>query len=199
VSPYFFNAGLLCTGSLLSTLAHAYASTITAALSPSPTSLPPFDIVFGPAYKGIPLAACTAMVLHTKYNLDLGFAYDRKEAKDHGEGGILVGASLTGKRVLILDDVMTAGTAIRHAIDIVSREGGQVVGVVQLLDREEVGSDGGGSTVREIGELLGGEGRVRSVLKMRDLIRWLEVRNDSMESGVLEGMKMYLEKYGVRG
>jgi orotate phosphoribosyltransferase len=139
------------------------------------------------------------MVLHTKYNLDLGFAYDRKEAKDHGEGGTLVGASLSGKRVLILDDVMTAGTAIRHAIDIVSREGGQVVGVVQLLDREEVGSDWSESTVREIGELLGGEGRVRSVLKMRDLIRWLEVRNDSMESGVLEGMKVYWDKYGVRG
>lgn len=97
--------------------------------------------------------------------------------------------------MLVLDDVMTAGTAIRNAIQLVNKEGGEVVGVVQLLDREEVGMDGKSSTVKEVGKELGGEGRVRSILKMRDLMRWLEEMGESEE---LEAMKAYWDKYGVK-
>jgi orotate phosphoribosyltransferase len=164
-------------------------------LSSPSAPFPQFDIIFGPAYKGISLAAVTVLTLHTTYNLSLGFAYDRKEAKDHGEGGSLVGSPIRGKKVLVLDDVMTAGTAIRNAIQLVTKEGGEVVGVVQLLDREEVGMDGKSSTVREVGKELGGEGRVRSILKMRDLMKWLEENGKAEE---LEAMKTYWEKYGVK-
>jgi orotate phosphoribosyltransferase len=195
ISPYFFNAGLMSTGPILATLASAYASTIASALSPSNLhSLPQFDVLFGPAYKGIPLAACTALVLHTTHSISVGFAYDRKEPKDHGEGGSLVGVPIKDKKVLILDDVMTAGTAIRRAIDMIRKEGGEVVGVVQCLDREEVGKEGG-STVKEIEAVVGGKGRVQSILKMRDLIAYLE-KNGGGED--LRKMQEYREQYGIR-
>jgi len=188
-SPYFFNAGLLSTGPIIATLASAYASTILAEFPASH-----IDVLFGPAYKGIPLAATTALVLHTSHNTPVGFAYDRKEVKDHGEGGQMVGVSLKGKRVLILDDVMTAGTAVRLSIERVQREGGTVVGVVQCLDREEVGQDGISSTVREI-ESIVGVGNVKSILKMRDLILWLE-KQDGMEKQ-LHDMREYRDQYGI--
>jgi orotate phosphoribosyltransferase len=150
--------------------------------------------LFGPAYKGIPFAACTALILHTSHNIPLGFAYDRKEAKDHGEGGNMIGASVRGKRVVILDDVMTSGMAVRMSVDLVHKAGGEVVGVVQLLDREEVGKDGVSSTVREI-EGLVGVGRVMSILKMRDFMMWLENRGMKDES---EKMQEYWETYGIK-
>ncbi|KAI0316076.1 uridine 5'-monophosphate synthase/orotate phosphoribosyltransferase [Amylostereum chailletii] len=194
-SPYFFNAGLLSTGPLLTSLCTAYASTIASALSPTSTSpLPAFDILFGPAYKGIPLAACTSLLLHTQHNLPVGLAYDRKEAKDHGEGGTMVGVPVAGKRVLILDDVMTAGTAVRTAIASIKAAGGEVVGVVMCLDREEIGKDGG-STVRELEAELGGPGRVRAIIRMRDLMRWLEERDRTED---LKGMQAYWQQYGVK-
>jgi orotate phosphoribosyltransferase len=202
ISPYFFNAGLLATGPLLATVAQAYASTITTAQRPPPSTSPPapppfptFDVLFGPAYKGIPFAACTALTLSSGHNQHVGFAYDRKEAKDHGEGGSLVGAPVRGKRIVIIDDVMTSGTAVRVAIDKVTKEGGVVVGVVQLLDREEIGLDGRASTVGETAELVGGEGRVRSILRMRDLMQWLE---DNGRNEELASMQAYWEKYGMR-
>lgn len=188
VSPYFFNAGLLSTGPILETLASAYAFTIIDAISSS--SIPPFDVLFGPAYKGIPIAACTALVLHTSHNMSVGLAYDRKELKDHGEGGRLVGVSVKGKRVVILDDVMTAGTAVRLAIELVRREGGNVVGVVQCLDREEVGQSGV-STVNEV-EGIVGTGAVKSILKMRDLMEWLKENEKVAE---LESMHKYRESW----
>ncbi|TFK49327.1 orotate phosphoribosyltransferase [Heliocybe sulcata] len=191
-SPYFFNAGLLSTGPLLYTLASAYASTISKSLS---SPLPKFDVLFGPAYKGISLAACTALILHKEHSLDVGFAYDRKEPKDHGEGGSMVGVSVEGKKVLILDDVMTAGTAIRGSIDLIKKHGGEVVGVVLILDREELGKEGG-STVKEVEALVGGPGRVTAILKMRDLMAWLE---KSGETACLEQMREYWEKYGIKG
>jgi orotate phosphoribosyltransferase len=177
----------------LNTLASAYASTIITTFSPSPpaSSLPHFDVLFGPAYKGIPIAACTALILHTQYNISVGFAYDRKEAKDHGEGGKLVGASVAGKRVLVLDDVMTAGTAVRSAIETVRREGGTVVGVVQCLDREEVGQGQGTSTVSEI-EGIVGVGNVKAILKMSDLMLWLE---ESGKEAELSSMRSYRESW----
>ncbi|KIM69441.1 hypothetical protein SCLCIDRAFT_1207847 [Scleroderma citrinum Foug A] len=192
ISPYFFNAGLMSTGKILNTIANAYAAAIVAALESPKNPLPPFDVIFGPAYKGISLAACTALVLSAKYDRSYGFAYDRKEAKDHGEGGKLVGVPVNGKKVLILDDVMTAGTAVRLAIESIQAAGGDVVGVVQLLDREEVGKDGE-STVDEIEGLLGGKGRVQSVLKMRDLMRWLA---DNGQKERLDAMEEYRNQYG---
>jgi len=193
-SPYFFNAGLLSSGPILATLSNAYASTIVQALSTPTNPLPTFDVLFGPAYKGIPFAATTSLVLHTQHQIDVGFAYDRKEAKDHGEGGNLVGVDVRGKKVVILDDVMTSGKAIRGAIAMVAQAGGEVVGVVQALDREEVGQDGVSSTVEEIEGLIG-KGRVKSILKMRDLLVWLEKKGMTEE---LEGMREYWNRYGLK-
>ena len=218
-SPYFFNAGLLCTGPILATLSAAYAQTIvdglkgyeesngseseassTSSSSLQAGSLPPFDVLFGPAYKGIPFASTAALALFNQHSISVGFAYDRKEAKDHGEGGSLVGVAVKGKKVVILDDVMTSGKAIRGAIDKVVEAGGQVVGVVQALDREEVGGAGtsvsgeGRSTVQEIEDIVG-KGRVVSILKMRDLMQWLEEQG---YKGELEKMQEYRDKYGVK-
>ncbi|KAI1797990.1 orotate phosphoribosyltransferase [Ganoderma leucocontextum] len=193
-SPYFFNAGLLASGPVLDTLCSAYAATIAHALKSTP-GLPEFDVLFGPAYKGIPFAAGTALLLHRDHQIDIGFAYDRKEAKDHGEGGITVGTPIKGKRVLILDDVATAGTAIRGAIDTVKREGGEVVGAVLMLDRQEVGKDSGRSMIAEVEELLGGRGRVPTILKMRDLMAWLQAHGRTEE---LERMQAYWEQYGAK-
>ncbi|KAF8907838.1 phosphoribosyltransferase-like protein [Gymnopilus junonius] len=192
ISPYFFNAGLLSTGPILATLSTAYAATIAEALKTS--SIPEFDVLFGPAYKGIPFAATTAMALFTQHKISIGFAYDRKEVKDHGEGGKMVGVSVKGKRVVVLDDVMTSGKAVRGAIETVKQHGGEVVGVIQALDREEVGQDGVSSTVKELEELIG-EGRVFSILKMRDLMVWLEKNGMTKE---LENMKEYWDKFGLK-
>ncbi|KAG5645496.1 hypothetical protein DXG03_005905 [Asterophora parasitica] len=194
ISPYFFNAGLLSTGPILSALSAAYAATIADALASPANPFPEFEVLFGPAYKGIPFAATTALVLHTSHGVNVGLAYDRKEAKDHGEGGNMVGVSVKGRKVVVLDDVMTSGKAVRGAIETVQRAGGEVVGVVQALDREEVGQDGSSSTVKEI-EALVGEGRVRSILKMRDLMVWLEKNGVAKE---LEAMCEYRDKYGLK-
>jgi orotate phosphoribosyltransferase len=180
----------MSSGKILNTIANAYAATIVDALDTH--VVPAFDVIFGPAYKGISLAACTALVLSAKYGRSYGFAYDRKEVKDHGEGGKLVGVPVQGKKVLILDDVMTAGTAVRLAIESIQAAGGEVVGVVQLLDREERGKDGG-STVEEVEGIIGGKGRVQSVLKMRTLMTWLE-KNGQLD--VLGRMKVYWDEYG---
>ncbi len=134
-SPYFFNLGAICSGAALSRLGRFYADAIAA-------SDLEFDVIFGPAYKGIPLASVTAVCLHERYDVDTAVAYNRKEAKDHGEGGRLVGASLKGKRVLILDDVITAGTAVREAAALTRDAGGTVVGVAVCFDRGEKGLDG---------------------------------------------------------
>lgn len=192
ISPYFFNAGLLSTGPILATLSTAYAATIAEALKNS--AIPEFDVLFGPAYKGIPFAATTAMQLYTQHKIPIGFAYDRKEVKDHGEGGKMVGVPVKGKRVVVLDDVMTSGKAVRGAIETVRQHGGEVVGVVQALDREEVGQDGVSSTVKELEELIG-QGRVFSILKMRDLMTWLE-KNELTKD--LENMREYWDKYGLK-
>ncbi|OBZ77451.1 Orotate phosphoribosyltransferase [Grifola frondosa] len=192
-SPYFFNAGLLASGPVLDALCSAYAATIASALKSTP-GLPQFDVLFGPAYKGIPFAACTALLLHRDHGIDVGFAYDRKEAKDHGEGGIMVGTLVKGKRVLVLDDVATAGTAIRGAIETVRKEGGEVVGAVLMLDRQEVGKEGK-SMIAEVESLLGGKGSVPTILKMKHLMAWLEQHGRTEE---LKSMREYWEKYGAK-
>jgi orotate phosphoribosyltransferase len=194
ISPYFINAGTLSTGPILAVIASAYANTIVDALSSPINPLPKFDVILGPAYKGIPFAATTALLLHTQHNIDVGFAYDRKEVKDHGEGGDMVGAPVKGKRVIILDDVMTSGKAVRGSINKVLQYGGEVVGVVQAIDREEVGQDGVSSTVKEI-ESLVGEGHVKSIIKTRDILVWLENNGMTKES---ERMREYRNQYGLK-
>jgi orotate phosphoribosyltransferase len=137
LSPYFFNAGLFNTGTDLLKTGRYYADAII-------QSGLKFDVIFGPAYKGITLAACISMSLAALGTMgDVPFAYNRKEAKDHGEGGVLVGADVKGKRVLLVDDVITAGTAIREAIGIMKAAGAVVVGVVVALDRQEKGGKDG--------------------------------------------------------
>ncbi len=178
-------------------LASAYASTIATSLKAAEQGspgLPHFDVLFGPAYKGIPFAACTALLLHRDHEIDVGYAYDRKEAKDHGEGGVMVGADVKGKKVLVLDDVATAGTAIRGAIENVRKAGGEVIGAILTLDRQEIGREGG-SMIHEVEGLVGGAGRVPTILKMKDLMLWLEQHGRTEE---LKEMQAYWEKYGVK-
>ncbi|KAK6371657.1 orotate phosphoribosyltransferase [Exophiala oligosperma] len=212
VSPYFFTSSLLHTSTLLGALARSYASVLT---SP-PFSLllgkdeagsdskvpysPQFDILFGPAYKGIPLSAIVTRELEFsgKQFAGVSYAFNRKEAKDHGEGGTIVGAPLKGKRVVILDDVMTAGTAMREAVSIIKAQGGIVVGVVLLLTRQERVSDSEPRSAMKVAEDELGI-PVRAVLKFEDLI-------EAIEAGQLQGagpeqleqMKIYREKYGSK-
>ncbi|KAF3942183.1 hypothetical protein ABW19_dt0209093 [Dactylella cylindrospora] len=144
VSPYFFNAGLFNTSRSLTCLADAFAQTLI-----QDPSLPEFDVIFGPAYKGIPLATlvCSRLGSLDERFLDVGYSFNRKEKKDHGEGGGIVGYQLKGKRVLIVDDVITAGTAMREATEIIKAEGGILAGIVVCLDRQERTTDGENSAV----------------------------------------------------
>ena len=144
VSPYFFNAGLFNTARTLSCLADAFAQTLL-----QDKNLPEFDVIFGPAYKGIPLATlvCARLGALDERFLDVGYSFNRKEKKDHGEGGGIVGVQLKGKRVLVVDDVITAGTAMREATDIIKSEGGILAGIVVCLDRQERTTDGENSAI----------------------------------------------------
>ena len=159
-SRYFFNAGVFCDGASLVETGRFYADAIVAAGIE-------FDVLFGPAYKGIPLASVTAACLARDHDRNKAIAYNRKEAKDHGEGGRLVGAPLAGKRVLILDDVITAGTAVRESIELIRAAGGTVAGVVVCFDRKEKGS-GSDMSAAEIERQYG----VR-VISIADLDDWL--------------------------
>lgn len=176
---------------MLSAVSSGYATLIAQQTKDSGLEV---DVIFGPAYKGIPLAATTSLLLYRDHGFSVGFAYDRKEAKDHGEGGRMVGADVRGKRVLILDDVMTAGTAVRQSIELIRKEGGTVVGVVMLLDREETGPSGQ-STFKEIETLLGGGAKVRTIVRMRDLISWLESNGHGDQ---VQSMREYWEQYGIK-
>ncbi|AGA35388.1 Orotate phosphoribosyltransferase [Thioalkalivibrio nitratireducens DSM 14787] len=186
VSPYFFNAGLFDRGSDLVRLGHHYAEAIMA-------SGVEFDLIFGPAYKGIPLAAATAMALHTEHGRDLPWAFNRKEAKDHGEGGALVGAPLAG-RVLIVDDVITAGTAIRESVAIIRSAGAEPTAVAIALDREERGQ-GDRSAIQEVEQELGLQ--VIRVARLTDLIAMLEA--DGRDPAHAEALSAYRDRYGIRG
>lgn len=183
-SPYFFNAGLFNTGGRLARLARAYAQAIVA-------SDIPFDILYGPAYKGIPLAAATAVALATEHGRDTPYAFNRKEAKDHGEGGAIVGTPLEG-RVLIIDDVITAGTSVRESVDIIRAAGAHPAGVLIALDRQERGLDDR-SAVQEVRDTYGMP--VQSILTLQDLIAYLG--ESSTEAGLVEAMQDYRARYGV--
>ena len=184
VSPYFFDAGLFCTGYAAAKLARYYASAIA-------DSEAEYDLLFGPAYKGIPLVALAAAALAEHHDIDLPYAYNRKEVKGHGEGGSLVGAPLEG-RVLILDDVITAGTAVREVHQIITSHGADVAGLVISLDRQEIGRDSM-SAVQELEQSL--RIPVISILKLEDLIDMLEESGEHSQS--LEPILEYRKKYGI--
>nr|AAB86890.1 orotate phosphoribosyltransferase [Cryptococcus neoformans] len=188
-SPYFFNAGLLYSSSLLSTTAQAYAKVL------SSSRIPDLDVLFGPAYKGISLAAVSAVSLYQQTGKDIGYCYNRKEKKDHGEGGTMVGAPLKG-RIVIIDDVLTSGKAIREAIDILKASPeAKLVGIVQLVDRQEKGQSGSGkSTVQEVEEEFGVP--VEPIIGLDDIVKYLE--SSGKWEKELQEVRKYRAEYGVQ-
>jgi len=184
-SPYFFHAGGFNRGAQLAKLAEAYANTIA-------NSQLQFDVLFGPAYKGIPLAATTSVALATQHQSDTPYAFNRKEAKTHGEGGSIVGHPLQGK-ILIIDDVITAGTAIREAIDIIQAQGAEPAGVVIALDRMEKGQ-GALSAIQEVEQQYGIP--VYSIITLKDIIQTLNNRDD-IDPVILQAMRDYQAQNGI--
>lgn len=185
VSPYFFNAGGFASGAALAALGRCYAERIVA------EGLE-FDVLLGPAYKGIPLAAATAIALADQHGRDVPFAYNRKEAKTHGEGGVLVGAPLRG-RVLVIDDVITAGTAVREVIAMIETAGARLAGVAIGLNRQERGV-GELSAIQEIEREHGIP--VLSIIDMSHIIAYLETAGGD-NVGALTAMRSYRQRYGV--
>ncbi len=183
-SPYFFNTGLFDTGARLAKLGEFYAK---AFLHHGIRA----DVLFGPAYKGIPLVCATSIALAAQTGQEVPFAFNRKEAKDHGEGGVLVGAPLRGS-VLILDDVITAGTSVRESVAIIHAAGADAAGVLIALDRQEKGV-GERSAVQEVEQSLGLP--VFSIVSLADLVRYLELYAD--REPVLKAIREYRQRYGV--
>ena len=184
VSPHFFNAGEFCSGKALSALGHCYAASIV-------ESGVQFDVLFGPAYKGITLAAATSMALADHYDIDVPYCFNRKEAKSHGEGGTLVGAPLEGK-VLIIDDVITAGTAIREVMTMVESAGADAAGVVIGLDRKERGKTEQ-SAIQEVEQQFSIP--VISIIDINDILAYLDDKEDMAE--LITAIKIYRSTYGV--
>jgi orotate phosphoribosyltransferase len=184
VSPYFFNAGLFDSGAALAMLGRAYADAAIA-------SGVAFDMLFGPAYKGILLAALTAATLAERHARDVPFAYNRKEAKDHGEGGLLVGAPLRG-RVLIVDDVITAGTAIRESLALIHAAGAEPAGVLLALDREERGQ-GSLSATQELASEYGIP--TIAIARLADLLAYVADRPELADHR--PRLTAYRKRYGV--
>ena len=185
ISPYFFNAGLLATGELLSVLASGYADAL--ANNADKDNL----VIFGAAYKGIPFVAATAQALWREHGINAEWGYNRKEAKDHGEGGMLVGADLAGKSVWVIDDVMTAGTAMREVVDLMDKAGAKVAGIIVALDRKEKGQ-GDKSAIQELAESLNVP--VLALGTMDDITEYV-ANHGSQEQ--LAKMTAYREQYGV--
>ena len=183
ISPYFFNAGLFNKGSHLSQLGKFYAQAIEA-------SNLKFDVLFGPAYKGIPLATATAIALNDSFNRNVPYSFNRKEAKDHGEGGNIVGQPLEGD-ILIIDDVITAGTAIREAQDIISANGANTKGVIVALDRQEKGK-GELSAIQEVEQIFGV--KVLSIINLSHIVDYLQ---DSKDQDIVDRIESYRSQYGV--
>ena len=184
ISPYFFNAGLFNTGRDLALLGRFYA----AALVDSGIE---FDLLFGPAYKGIPIATTTAVALSEHHDIDIPYCFNRKETKDHGEGGNLVGSPLAG-RVMLVDDVITAGTAIRESMEIISQKQASLSGVLISLDRQERGR-GELSAIQEVQRDY--QCDVIAIITLDDLIEYLEEKPEMAEH--LSAVRAYREAYGV--
>jgi orotate phosphoribosyltransferase len=183
-SPYFFNSGLFNSGASLARLGRFYAQTIA-------ESGLEFDVLFGPAYKGIPLASTTVVALADQHQRDVPYVFNRKEAKDHGEGGQLVGAELTGK-VLIIDDVISAGTSVRESVEIIRAAGAEPAGVVIALDRQERGQ-GELSAIQEVQAEHGIP--VLNIICLNDLLGYLE--NNPELGEFLPAVQAYRDQYGV--
>ena len=183
-SPYFFNAGLFNTGSDLARLGRFYA----AALADSGIE---FDVLFGPAYKGIPIATTTAVALADHHNIDTPYCFNRKEAKSHGEGGSLVGSELKG-RIMLVDDVITAGTAIRESMEIIQHQGADLAGVLVAIDRQEKGK-AELSAIQEVERDFGC--RVTAIVSLSDLVAYLEEQGNASEH--LEAVKAYRAEFGI--
>ena len=186
ISPYFFNTGLFNSGYKLAFLAKCYAAVIA-------NTEQEFDILFGPAYKGIPLVSATAMALANNHDLNKPFCFNRKEAKGHGEGGIIVGAELSGK-VLIIDDVITAGTAIREAVEIIQKDGAQLNGIAVAMDRQEKGT-GELSAIQEIEQTY--QISVTAIISLQNIIDYLEGSSSSEMQQHLSAVIAYRDQYGV--
>ena len=183
VSPYFFNAGQFNQGNHLSQLGQFYAQAIEA-------SGIKFDVLFGPAYKGIPLVAATVIALNDSFNRSVPYSFNRKEAKDHGEGGNIVGHPLEGD-ILIIDDVITAGTAIREAQDIINANGAKTKGVVVALDRQEKGK-GELSAIQEAEQNFGIT--VVSIINLSHIVDYLKANNDK---NIISRIESYRSQYGI--
>jgi orotate phosphoribosyltransferase len=186
-SPYFFNAGLFNTGGKLAFLARCYADAIL-------DSEVDYDVLFGPAYKGIPLAATTVVALSSEHGVDKPYCFNRKEVKDHGEGGSIVGAPLAG-RALVIDDVITAGTAIREAAQIIADNGATMAGIAVAMDRQERGT-GELSAIQEVERDYGVP--VISIIQLDHIIDYLEASNNAELQKFLPDVSRYREEYGVK-
>lgn len=184
ISPYFFNAGLFKTGGDLAQLGRFYA----AALQDAGIT---FDVLFGPAYKGIPIATATSIALADQYQQDVAYCFNRKEKKDHGEGGSLVGAELKGD-IMLVDDVITAGTAIRESMQIIQAQGANLKGVLIALDRQEKGQ-GELSAIQEVERDFATQ--VVSIVQLSDLIAYLTEQNQDPET--LQQVTEYRNQYGI--
>ncbi|WP_106476852.1 orotate phosphoribosyltransferase [Phytohalomonas tamaricis] len=186
VSPYFFNAGHFHSGRALATLGRCYAEAVVRAELD-------IDVVFGPAYKGIPLATTTCVALATNHDRNLPYAFNRKEAKDHGEGGSIVGATLKGN-VLIIDDVITAGTAIREVMSLIEASGARAAGVVIALDRQERGQ-GEQSAIQEIESQYGMP--VVPIVTLDRILEYLETHAGESLKAHADAIRDYRARYGV--
>ncbi|WP_455198655.1 orotate phosphoribosyltransferase [Kaarinaea lacus] len=184
ISPYFFNSGLFNTGASLARLGRYYAQAVI-------DSDIEFDMIYGPAYKGIPLAAALAIALADHHDTNLPYCFNRKEAKDHGEGGVIVGAELTG-RVLIIDDVISAGTSVRESVEIIRSAGATPAGVVIALDRQERGK-GDTSAIQEVERDYGL--KVANIVCLENLVEYLQDITD--KTSQLSAIKQYRDMYGV--
>jgi orotate phosphoribosyltransferase len=185
-SPYFFNAGLFNTGEKLAFLAQCYAEAIA-------NSGLTFKVLFGPAYKGIPLVSATAMALASQHGINKPYCFNRKEEKDHGEGGTIVGAKLTGN-TLIIDDVITAGTAIREAADIIVANGAKLCGIAVAMDRQEKGL-GELSAIQEIEKNY--QIKIVSIITLKNVIDYLVESNDKLLQQHLGAVSAYREQFGI--
>ncbi|WP_198263879.1 orotate phosphoribosyltransferase [sulfur-oxidizing endosymbiont of Gigantopelta aegis] len=184
ISPYFFNSGLFDTGGSLAKLGRFYASALI-------DNAIEFDMLFGPAYKGIPLAATCSIALADEHNRDLPYSFNRKEAKDHGEGGTIVGAAMQGK-VMIIDDVISAGTSVRESIDLINQANAIPAGVVIALDRQELGK-GNVSAIAEIESNY--KMPVTSIIKLEHLIAFLQDNTEMAQ--YYDKVQAYRDRYGA--
>lgn len=184
ISPYFFNAGLFNSGNQLATLADYYAQKIA-------QSNIKYDVLFGPAYKGIPLVAAISTVLALKYDIDIPYAFDRKEAKTHGEGGVFVGADMTNKKVLLVDDVMTAGTAFYESYNKLKTINAKIAGVILSIDRQEKAKDSDISATKKISQEFN-----IPVLAVTNFESIFEYVKENLDQEMINKFKDYREKYG---